>query len=184
MSEKIDFIKNQKLRVKLNAPFFPGRIGYYQPHDHEDMAPNIITLSNILPDNDYNLVSYFSISIEYVEPLTYKLFIDDDAGKPNIANFRNPPNEDNWQIAHSSQEAIVIVQNCGLPSFIDFDHDLGEIQTSSGVEMDTSMKFLYWLSNSEYFDQDIPEYKIHSANPEGTKNIIAFMESWKKYKTL
>jgi hypothetical protein len=101
---------------------------------------------------------------------TYKLFIDDDAKTPGMESFRYPP-DDSWKIALSAQEAIDIVKLNGLPSEIDFDHDLGD----SNV-----MEFLRWISLTDLILQNPPKYKIHSRNPEGAKNIHSFMESWKK----
>ena len=57
---------------------------------------------------------------------------------------------------------------------MDLDHDLGG--------EDTAMVFLHWLAN-EYYDAEI-EYRVHSQNPNGAQNIVSFMESWKKSKTL
>lgn len=93
----------------------------------------------------------------------YKMFLDD---------IRNSP-DDTWVIVRSSREAIDYIQQNGLPDFISFDHDLGGD--------DTAMVFLYYLVNNICnSSDDPPKYKIHSANPIGSKNIEAFMESWKK----
>ena len=92
-----------------------------------------------------------------------KLFIDD---------VRNPPSED-YSVVRSSTEAIQWIKDNGTPSFISFDHDLGET--------DTSMVFLHRFYNEIWKEGDkIPDYTVHSANPVGSKNIISFMESWKK----
>ena len=106
--------------------------------------------------------------------MTYKLWIDDDAGKPGIASFRNPP-DSSWKIAHSSDEAINLIKEHGLPQFISFDHDLG--LKEDGTE-DTSMLVINYLIEN-HFDENV-EYKVHSQNPIGTKNIISKIESWKK----
>lgn len=55
--------------------------------------------------------------------------------------------------------------------FISFDHDLGEGENNNGLYL---AKYLY---NNGY---DIPEYQVHSENPQGAANIISYMESWKK----
>lgn len=92
----------------------------------------------------------------------YKLFIDDE---------RNPP-DNGWIVARSTIEALNYIQNNGWPEFISFDHDLGGD--------DTTMVFLRKLVDSWNGNESPPAYKVHSANPVGTKNIISFMESWKK----
>ena len=92
-----------------------------------------------------------------------KLFIDD---------LRDPPSND-YAVVRSTIEAIEWVRQNGMPSFISFDHDLGG--------EDTSMIFLRRLFNELWNEGDaIPDYRVHSANPVGSKNIIAFMESWKR----
>lgn len=109
--------------------------------------------------------------------MSYRLWIDDDAGKPGIEAWRNPPpGEDDWKIAHSSEEAMEIVLNYGIPTFIDFDHDLGLDRFG---RIDTSRLFLDWLWQSyPRAIEQIVGYNIHSANPDGAKGIRAFMESW------
>lgn len=92
-----------------------------------------------------------------------KLFIDD---------LRNPPSED-YHVVRSTEQALEWIKKNGMPSFISFDHDLGG--------EDTSMVFLRRLHNEIWTEiQSIPDYVVHSANPVGSKNIVSFMESWKK----
>lgn len=106
--------------------------------------------------------------------MKYQLFIDDDACKIGMENFRSPPiNENDWLIARSSKEAIEIVNNNGLPYHISFDHDLGE--------NDISILFINYMID-HYYDEEVPSYVVHSQNPIGAKNIISKMESWKKSK--
>ena len=91
----------------------------------------------------------------------YKMFIDD---------ARNPV-DNTFIVCRTSDEAIEYITQHGWPCFMSLDHDLGGD--------DTVMCFLhklYKIRNNE----NIPDYVVHSANPIGTKNIIAFLESWKK----
>lgn len=97
--------------------------------------------------------------------MTYKLFIDDE---------RNSP-DNTWVVVRSSDQAMDYIKNNGWPEFISFDHDLGGD--------DTTIVFLKKLINI-WDNNKIPEYKVHSANPVGTKNIISFMKSWKKSQGL
>ena len=93
----------------------------------------------------------------------YRMFIDD---------IRNPPPGD-WVVVRSSSEALEYIQTNGMPEFISFDHDLGGD--------DTTMVFLRSLVKSLWDGtNNIPDYTVHSANPVGSKNIVSFMESWKK----
>lgn len=95
------------------------------------------------------------------------LFLDD---------VRLSPSQ-NYVPARSSDEAIDIIRILGWPRFMSLDHDLGGD--------DTAMVFLRRLVD-EVWDgiTDPPDYIVHSANPVGTKNIIAFMESWKRSRSL
>jgi len=96
--------------------------------------------------------------------MTYNLYLDD---------LRNPPADRDWLVCRSSQEALDRIVDIGMPSFISFDHDLGED--------DTTMIFLRRLVNEVWDGQTvIPDYQIHSANPVGVENIRSFMESWKR----
>lgn len=94
----------------------------------------------------------------------YKLFIDDE---------REPVGDD-WIVARSSFDAAVIVAIGGVPSYISFDHDLGED--------DTVMTFLKWLADTCLDDGTTFTfgYTVHSQNPVGRDNIIGFIESFKR----
>lgn len=93
-----------------------------------------------------------------------------------IDDIRNPPPGD-WIVVRSTDEALRYIQTNGMPKFISFDHDLGGD--------DTSMVFLRKLVDMVWNGDDIPpDYKVHSANPVGAKNIVAFMDSWKKSMSL
>lgn len=85
----------------------------------------------------------------------YKMFIDDE-------RF---PVDDSFVIVRSSSEAIEYVKIHGIPSFISFDHDLGE--------HDTSIVFINWLIDY-VLDNDFAatfEFYVHSQNPVGAENI-------------
>jgi hypothetical protein len=95
--------------------------------------------------------------------MIYRLFLDD---------IRNPPDED-WIVCRSTQEAVDIIKERGIPDFMSLDHDLGG--------EDTTMVFLKRLVNEIWDGQSTPpKYQVHSANPIGTQNIISYMESWIK----
>lgn len=95
---------------------------------------------------------------------SYKLFLDDE---------RDPIGKD-WVVARSSFDAAVIVAIGGMPSYISFDHDLGED--------DTAMNFLKWLAENcqDRGTTFTFDYYVHSQNPIGRDNIINFIESFKR----
>lgn len=110
----------------------------------------------------------------------WKLFLDDDAGKPDMEAFRNPPiGETGWKVAHSSLEAIHLIGAFGVPSYISFDHDLG--MKANGSE-DTAMEVINYLST--YYYDAVIDYDVHSQNPRGKLNIISKMDSWRKSQSL
>lgn len=98
-----------------------------------------------------------------------KLYLDD---------LRTPTASD-FIIVRSSNEAISYVQENGCPEFISFDHDLGGD--------DTAMNFVKWLVNND-LDNDgktIPSnftFQVHSANPVGAQNILAYLTSYLSQK--
>lgn len=108
----------------------------------------------------------------------WKLWLDDDAGKPGMEAFRNPP-DNSWMVAHSSTEAIGLIDSHGPPSYISFDHDLGQFEDGSE---DTAIIVIRYLTDNHY-DANV-EYDVHSRNPNGRANIISKMNSWAKSKTL
>lgn len=94
--------------------------------------------------------------------MSYKMFIDDE---------RNPPDNE-YVVCRSTDEAINYIKKNKWPYHFSFDHDLGGD--------DTVMVFLKKLYDFWNESIPIPSYFVHSANPIGKKNIISFMESWKK----
>lgn len=98
----------------------------------------------------------------------WKLYLDDE----------RCPSDSGWMIARSSEDAKKLVVDLGMPEKMSLDHDLGGA--------DTTMVFLRWLYNFSYENKinNVPEYVVHSANPIGSKNIVSFMESWKKSMTI
>ena len=98
----------------------------------------------------------------------WKLWLDDQTWDPEIPKRHAP---DDYIGAASSLEAKKLVEMLGPPMFMSLDFDLGGD--------DTARNFLNWLFY-EYGSPIPPEYEIHSENIEGQKDILSFMESWKK----
>lgn len=94
--------------------------------------------------------------------MSYVLFIDDE---------RFPTNESSV-IVRSSAEAIQMLLQRGMPSHIDFDHDLGGD--------DTSIRFIWMMVDAlENGTISIPEgftFAVHSQNPVGKVNIEHLMK--------
>lgn len=104
----------------------------------------------------------------------WKLYIDD---------IRNPLDKSDWIIARNSKKAIQLIESLGFPSFISFDHDLGED--------DDAMKVAKWIVNTDLDKIEegnkhwIPsnfKFHVHSANPTGKANIEGLLNSYLKHK--
>ena len=103
----------------------------------------------------------------------YSLFLDDIRQPPRTQSSEL---DQEWVVARSSNEAIQIIMERGIPNKISFDHDLGG--------EDTAMFLIHWIIES-VLDQElnIPpdfQYTIHSANPVGKANIDGLMKSFLK----
>ena len=96
--------------------------------------------------------------------MTYKLFIDDE----------RYPVGDSWVIARTSNEAVEVIKEKGVPSFISFDHDLGD--------RDTSMIFIHkmidFVLDGDMIIPDDFDFYVHSQNPIGKQNIEGILNSF------
>ncbi len=113
--------------------------------------------------------------------MTWNLFIDDERYPKDVTWFggamRKKYLNEEWQIARSKIEvAELIAKNGCLPSFISFDHDLGEC-TANGYDI------MRWLVSIDIGDlpcaygrfPDDFDFHVHSMNPIGAKNIHMYL---------
>lgn len=105
-----------------------------------------------------------------VERGSWHLFLDDERS-PDAAGWDDALNV---QVARSSEEAKMMVEERGLPVGISFDHDLGGD--------DTGFKFMWWLING-HLDQKwdlamVKAVQVHSANPEGARKLMALWDNF------
>lgn len=98
----------------------------------------------------------------------WKLWLDDQLDDPETPERHTP---DRFLGARSTEEAQKLVTEHGMPWTMDLDHDLGET--------DRTMDFLKWLQE-RYPNGPVPHTRVHSRNPEGTLNILAFTNSWRR----
>lgn len=100
----------------------------------------------------------------------YKLFLDDT---------RDPKNR-NWKVVRNYAEFVKCIIDIGLPSMVSFDHDLGDIV--DGKEL-TGYDCAKWLvEHCIDNDVDLPNFKVHSANPVGVQNITAYLKNYKAHR--
>jgi hypothetical protein len=81
-------------------------------------------------------------------------------------------------IARSYTEFINLITEYGLPLFVSYDHDINSFV--DGREY-TGADCARWLANYCIDNKlNIPDYQVHSANPEGASNIVSILESARK----
>lgn len=104
--------------------------------------------------------------------MTWNLFIDDE---------RFPPNDGReWVIARNFAEATSQVFSKGFPSYISFDHDLGNNEMT-GYDIAKTLVEIDMDDRKCKFPDDFKFY-VHSQNPIGKKNIESYLNNYLKYK--
>lgn len=104
--------------------------------------------------------------------MTYNLFLDDE---------RFPPNDGgNWVICRTVQEAKAFYLLNGAPTYVSFDHDLGE-------NNQTGLDYAKWLVDKDLtcdgkFLNNNFEYYVHSQNPVGAENIRKYLSQYLNQK--
>lgn len=84
-----------------------------------------------------------------------KIYLDD---------IRDCP--DGFILCRTAEEAIALIKT-GQVTFISFDHDLGTELT--GYDVAKFIEEAYIMGELKLF----PQWRIHSANPVGVRNIMA-----------
>lgn len=122
--------------------------------------------------------------------MTYKLFIDDErfpVGRlPKLKSFLAKSSLklfgydifNFFIIARNYDQVKNIVEKYGIPSYISFDHDLGEEKTGYDI-----VNFLIEqdLDGSNHFPSKFDFY-VHSQNPIGKQNIEKLLNSYIQFK--
>ena len=111
----------------------------------------------------------------------YSLFIDDE---------RFPPRNDGrkWVIARDFEEVMMSLRRHGMPGYISFDHDLGDVDKHTGYDIakllvELDMAASDPLSTEETFPlPDDFEFYVHSQNPIGKKNIESYLNNYLRIK--
>lgn len=104
--------------------------------------------------------------------MTWNLFIDDE---------RFPPNDGReWVICRNHFEVFECVFDLGMPSYISFDHDLGE-NLWSGYDIAKELVdiALTTIDPDYKFPADFDFY-VHSQNPVGKANIEGLLNGYLK----
>lgn len=101
--------------------------------------------------------------------MSYSLYIDDE---------REPKTARSWIIARTYDDAISIIGELGVPSYLSFDHDLGT--GLSGYDI------AKWIVEQDLDGTlSIPtdfQFNVHSANPVGRRNIECLLDSYLSFR--
>lgn len=124
--------------------------------------------------------------------MVYKLFLDDERQLTDVYNYtkKNVYLDNDWIVVRSYDDFVDVITTKGLPIFISFDHDIADKnyvkilnkQTDySNFREKTGFECVKWLidycldNNLEF-----PDYFVHSYNSVGSKNIISYIENFKR----
>lgn len=122
--------------------------------------------------------------------MTWNLFIDDERNLEDVTwapwqvqeKYRN----EEWVIVRNYGDAIVEVFNRGFPSYISFDHDLGD-NSKTGYDIAKQLVENDMISGeresrkSYKFSADFDFY-VHSKNPVGAENIRNYLSNYFYFK--
>ena len=105
--------------------------------------------------------------------MTWNLFLDDE---------RYPPKDgQNWAIARTMEDVLMYLRQNGMPSFISFDHDLGD-KEPTGYDIAKFLVGLDMSSDNDYkFSKDF-SYYVHSQNPVGKANIEGYLDNYMRVR--
>lgn len=134
-----------------------------------------------------------------VTNMYYNLFLD-DIRKPKDVKWIELPVV-YWTVVRNYKEFVDIVKKQGLPQWVSFDHDLADehyrpsmynpdghysnYYTDGTFKEKTGYECAKWMV--DYCIEKklpFPQYCVHTKNPIGEKNIISYIENFKKHVQL
>lgn len=117
--------------------------------------------------------------------IRYYLFLDDRRSLHQISAMTNDSSyiEKEWIVVKSYNEFVSTIEEMFkrkyFPLLISFDNDLGyEIPEDEKTGYDCAKWLVDFCMDN---DLEFPEYKVHSQNPVGHKNITSYLENYLKY---
>jgi hypothetical protein len=100
--------------------------------------------------------------------VNYNIFLDDKRSPPNL----------NYLLVINYDDFVHCIKTNGLPKFISFDHDLGDINSE---QEKTGYDCAVWLVNYCMDNGlELPNYYVHSQNPIGKEKINALFKNYIK----
>lgn len=113
----------------------------------------------------------------------YHLFLDDERMPQQVTWVQLPSLEDfpskEWLIVRSFADFVDCIETKGLPLFISFDHDLGEVGNNEKSGFSCAKWLVdYCLDNNEI----CPDFQVHSKNPQGASNIHGLLKGFQQFQ--
>jgi len=87
------------------------------------------------------------------------------------------PTTSGFAIVRNYDDAIQYMLDNGCPDFISFDHDLGDSDEHSGLDVAKWMVIQDLDQDGKFFPKDFT-FAVHSANPPGAANIVGLINSF------
>lgn len=112
---------------------------------------------------------------------TWNLFIDDERW-PSDVNWASWYGiRDEWTVARTWGETRTLIDTYGVPSFISFDHDLGDEQVClNGYEI--AQQLVEKDMNGEWQIPPDFDFEAHSQNVCGDENIRSLLNNYLRFK--
>ncbi len=98
-----------------------------------------------------------------------------------IDDLRTPKTNRDWIVVRSFEEAVEYMEQKGCPNYISFDHDLGDVGTKTGKDVENWIVEKDQDSNGDFIPDDF-EFNVHSANPVGTENIEGLLKQYLSFR--
>lgn len=117
--------------------------------------------------------------------MEWNLFIDDERSTEDVTwaprEVREKYRNEKWHYAKTHNDVVELIEHMGcMPTFVSFDHDLGDFENGDGYKI---AKYLVDLDI--YTDYNFPEnfdYFVHSKNPIGKQNIESYLNNYMKVR--
>lgn len=105
--------------------------------------------------------------------MEYRLFLDDERNVDDV--YRDA---DDFITVRNLDQMKEAIQQRGLPTFISFDHDLGE--NEKGDVLHSGYDAAKWMVHEMELDIRGMEFKVHSWNIQTRDQISGLLNNWKK----
>lgn len=116
--------------------------------------------------------------------MTWNLFLDDERNLEDVTwatwQVREKYRNEEWVICRTLDNVSSVIMARGMPSYISFDHDLGQYKTTG---YDIAKFIINWSMNDPY--NPLPDdfsFYVHSQNPIGKANIEGLLNNYLSFR--